>query len=602
MLQHLTLFAARLWAVLVLPAVALAAPVSGLPSCQGVKFETEIHVIHQRVDLRTAYDVRSYDVALEVNNQNPSWSGQVLIELKVGEELLTDLHLDAGSGLAIQDCSWAAEEDPKKNITRKFKHQDGRLAVAFPTPLQAGASGTLRVNFTGKSIHSKRKRPAVHWAGSKTGAGRIDCSLQYAGAHNVFPCKSSFYHPEDVPEQSALTLTVPRGWVPIGPGSEVSVTPTTQGRSTHRFELNHPTPTWALGFAAGPYKVRRFPWKGDNAEVQVELYRLVQHQKSFDEMAKIIPSLLEHHERVFGAYPFPDHRLAIVETLAGSSANATWIGVGSGALNPGNKSEQASEGGSKAVRILSHELGHAWWGHGLFVGSWRDNWLHESFASYGALLYLGQQAGDKAMNKAYEYIAGEVSYKHRLALCDRASACSATSINNALWFKGPWVLRTLRSQVDNDKQWFAALADFQKRFRFQAISTDDFARVLGEHTKTSWSQFFGEWFEGSGLPCIVGTVRVEGNRLLVDLENRKDRITTLMPGKAQRNFHLSLKLRWKEGDKARERKLRLEPGLNTWVIKCNREPTNVKLVGLDSILGPHEVTVIPLPHSGLTNR
>ncbi|MCP5022185.1 MAG: M1 family metallopeptidase [bacterium] len=562
---------------------------------------TEVRVVHQVVDLREAYDVQAYDLALEVDGQGPNWSGRVTVELQVGEKAIPNLYLDAGSGLTIQGCSWSTGSD-SATIPRKFKHEDGLLAVRFPATLQAGASGTLHVRFTGKSLHSDRRRTAVHWVGSKIGPGRIDCSLQYAGAHNVFPCKSSFYHPEDVPNRSALALTVPKDWVPVGPGSKVSETPASQGYATHRFELNHPTPTWALGFAAGPYKVRRFPWKGDHDEVQVELYRLAEHQESFDELAHIIPGLLEHHERIFGAYPFPDHRLAIVETLAGSSANATWIGVGSGALVPSKKAGKSKHRGRRAVRILSHELGHAWWGHGLHVGSWRDNWMHESFASYGALLYLGQESGKEAEVDAYRRIAGEVSYKHRLAVCESGSQCSATSINNALWFKGPWVLRTLRSQVDNDEHWFGALADFQRQYRFQAISTDDFARVLGEHTGTPWDQFFGEWFEGSGLPSIVGTVRMDGNKLLVDLENRKDRITTLPPSKTPRNFHLNLKLRWKEGTQAHERKLRLKPGLNTLAIDCSREPTNVELVGLESILGPHEVEIIPLPHSGLTNR
>ncbi len=601
MLQHLHSIAARPWAATVLCVVASAAPGLEPPPCQDVQLVAEIHVVHQMVDLRKAYDVQAYDLALDIDGQGPNWSGRVMVELQVGEKAIPDLHLDAGSGLTIQDCSWSAESE-SASMPKKFKHEKGLLAVRFPTPLQPGASGTLHVTFSGELLHSNRRPSAVHWAGSKTGPGRIDCSLQYAGAHNVFPCKSSFYHPEDVPNRSALALTVPKGWVPVGPGSKVSETPASQGGTTHRFELNHPTPTWALGFAAGPYQVRRFPWKGDNDEVQVELYHLAEHKESFEKLAQIIPGLLEHHERIFGAYPLSDHRLAIVETLAGSSANATWIGVGSGALIPSKKTGKKKHHGRRAVRILSHELGHAWWGHGLHVGSWRDNWMHESFASYGALLYLGQESGKEAEIDAYQRFSGEVSYKHRLAGCERSSQCSANSINNALWFKGPWVLRTLRSQVDNDEHWFGAMADFQRQYRFQAISTYDFARVLEERTGTSWDQFFGEWFEGSGLPCIVGTVRMDGKRLLVDLENRKDRITTLPPSKAHRNFHLSLKLRWKEGTQAHERKLRLEPGLNTWAIDCSGEPTNVELVGLESILGPHEVEIIPLPHSGLTNR
>jgi aminopeptidase N len=189
-----------------------------------------------------------------------------------------------------------------------------------------------------------------------------------------------------------------------------------------------------------------------------------------------------------------------------------------------------------------------------------------------------------------------------LALCNRASASSATSISSALWCKGPWVLRTLRSQVNNDQQWFAAMADFQKLYRSKTVSTNDFSTILGKHTGVTWDRFFEEWFESSGLPCIVGTVRVDNNRLLVDLENRKDRILTRIPGKPDRNFHLSLKLQWLEGSLQRDRNLQLEPGVNSWRIDCEAEPTGVKLIGLEAILGPHEVTILPLPDSELSPR
>jgi aminopeptidase N len=319
-------------------------------------------------------------------------------------------------------------------------------------------------------------------------------------------------------------------------------------------------------------------------------------------MASITPRLLAHHERNFGPYPFPESRLAIVETLSSSSANATWIGVGSRMLDFTEPEQAVPFSSNKAAHILVHELGHAWWGHGVHVGSWRDNWLHESFASYGTLLFVGDLEGEDAMDRAFQQIAGDVSFKHRLALCDKASACSATSISTALWYKGPWVLRTLRSQIHNDAQWLAALSDFQQSYRFQSITTEDFSRVLGEHTGRSWDRFFEEWFESSGLPCIVGNVRIASDRILVDLENRKDRILTRGPDKEGRNFHLALRLQWKEGLVAHERRLELAPGDNSWSIDCDAEPTDVKLLGLESILGPHEVKILPLPHSGLGRR
>ncbi|MCA9001054.1 MAG: hypothetical protein KDB61_03960, partial [Planctomycetes bacterium] len=391
-------------------------------------------------------------------------------------------------------------------------------------------------------------------------------------------------------------------WVAIGPGTPGPVANMPRDRRRSRFHLDHPSPTWALGFAAGPYEVQSQTWTGAAGPLEIEWYRLPEHREAFDRMASITPALLEHHERIFGPYPFPDSRLAIVETLSSSSANTTWIGVGSRIFAHEGQDEGEEEGHSKAEHILAHELGHAWWGHGLSVASWRDNWLHESFASYGGLLFLGEQEGQEAMELAFQRMASDVSFKHRLALCSKASECSATSISSALWYKGPWVLRTLRSQIHNDEQWFAALRDFQKTHRFQTVTTDDLAQTLEKATGRSWDRFLQEWFASSGLPCIVGTVRIAADQLAVDLENRKDRVLTRNPKEEDRNFHLSLRLRWKEGGQFQERLLALKPGDNSFVFDCNGEPTDVELVGLESILGPHEVKILPMPHSGLGRR
>jgi len=295
--------------------------------------------------------------------------------------------------------------------------------------------------------------------------------------------------------------------------------------------------------------------------------------------------MLAELERVFGPYPFPETRLAIVETLSLSSANATWTGLSSNLMCPkleDSQSEDAERILQHASRVLSHELGHSWWGQGLSVRSWEDIWLHESFSSYGELMVLRALHGEERQHFAYQSMVANVSPKARLRMSGRAGRSAHTASHRVLWFKGPWVLRTLQYEVGDDPTWFRSLANFQAQHRFQTVTTQDFIDTLETTTERPWTRFFQEWFEGQAFPRIRGAVQVQADGLLLRVDNFEDEI---------RSFHVPIELTWTEGSEARRQRILLEPGKNEIRIKA-RAPEKVAVEGLENVLGLHHVRVV----------
>ncbi|MEZ5974290.1 MAG: M1 family aminopeptidase [Planctomycetota bacterium] len=381
----------------------------------------------------------------------------------------------------------------------------------------------------------------------------------------------------------------------LGP-SHGSVLPLGDGRNTKTwFSAVHPLPTWGLGIAIGPFETTResIPLAGDRT-LEVNRCFLPADREAFLRSTAELPAILRHLESTFGPYPFGGEPLNLVQTLAGSSSHATWVGIGSGLLLEAPQEHSQPEDDSRALeqvtRALAHELGHQWWGIGLSASSWCDAWLHESFASYGELTYLGASRGAGSMEIAFQNLVPDISPKHRLWVCHRAQRTAGMAAQPVLWFKGPWVLRTLAWELGGTAQLNRCLAAFQEQYRHSVASTEDLKAVLQRETGRSWDRFFEEWFRGRGYPRVRGVVQVEGDRMLVSIRNDET---------GGRRFHVPVEVCWNSRGREMAQSVMLEPGHNQLVIAAD-QPQDVRVRGLDEVLGLHHVRVVtPAPQIAL---
>lgn len=548
-------------------------------SCQGKPCER---------DARACIDVQSYDLDLDFSSNEDQWTGTVVVGLTTLHPGVHRLELDAGHNLQVTGCRLAVQGEAPQTVP--FAVRDERLQVGVAQDLPEGENVRLTALFAGKLSETGRHA----WSTERTAAGalRFDCALQYAGAHHLFPCKASFYHPEDTPQASHLRLRIPAGLRAIGPGSLRASERQRDGSTTFDFQLDHAVPTWALGFAFGPYQLKTQVWPAAGGPLTLEFYRLEEHREAFDRVMGELPAILTSLEATFGPYPFPNERLAVVETLSASSANATWTGLGSELFleaEPARSSAQDETQTSSvttrlgASRVLSHELSHAWWGIGLSVASWQDAWLHESFASYGELVYLGASQGAARQEEAFQTFASGISPKSRLQMCPLASRSAATASSPVLWFKGPWVLRAMRQEIGGEAPWSQALGTFQAEHRFQTVRTSDWMATLEAQTGHSWQRFFDEWFVGKGYPRVRGIARVVPGGIELRINNHQGE---------DRNFHVPIDLTWTEAGVAKRQRILLEPGMQVLQVKADK-PQDVRVEGLDQILGLNFVRVLP---------
>jgi hypothetical protein len=172
--------------------------------------------------------------------------------------------------------------------------------------------------------------------------------------------------------------------------------------------------------------------------------------------------------------------------------------------------------------FLAHELAHQWFGQAVGWGNYHEQWLSEAFAQYLAALYAQHQRGDNvfggvlrqmrrwAMNESDQ---GPVYLGYRLGHIKSDGRIFRALVYN----KGAAVLHMLRRLI-GDEAFFKGLRRFYAGAKFRKVGTDELKEAFEAETGRSLDLFFDKWIYGSTLPRLKVAYKVEGNDLVVHVE------------------------------------------------------------------------------------
>jgi len=195
--------------------------------------------------------------------------------------------------------------------------------------------------------------------------------------------------------------------------------------------------------------------------------------------------------------------------------------------------------------LHAHETAHQWWGNVITSVAQQDDWLMESMANYAALLVLEKKKGvrdrqrvleqykDLLLAKDEEGKTVESTGPIRLGLRLQSSQ-NPTAWRNILYDKGSWILHMLRARM-GDENFRALLGDFARRYRFQAVTAEQFRQLAREYMPKDAADpqleaFFESWVEGTGIPTLTLTRKLTGKAPNLRLE------LTLLQSGVEENF------------------------------------------------------------------
>ncbi|MBX3298600.1 MAG: M1 family peptidase [Acidobacteria bacterium] len=450
---------------------------------------------------QAAYDVQSYDIALDVDPAAKSIKGSVVMRAKIVVPTNV-IRLDL-------DTVYKIERVSEEQADRKYEFKDGKIWVWFPQTKQPGESFSLSIHYAG----TPREAPRPPWVGgfmwkkTPSGADWISVALQNDGADLMFPCKD---HPSDKASHVQMHITVPDPLVATGPGKLKGSVKNKNGTTTYNWEMNTPIPNYSIVFNAAPYKLIRDSYRSIAGETMpIEFYIL---PEDFEKGARLIEEQKKYiafFEKYLGPFPFRAEKVGITETPHLGMEHSTNIAYGNGF--------RSNEDGTDW--LLLHEFGHEYWANLVTASDWRDFWIHEGFETYMDTLYTEHLHGKEAYMKAMA--ARSRAFKNRQPVAPREqkfayqvymSEPDYLSSDGDIYGKGAYFLHTLRYYIGDDA-FFRALRRMayptkeMERItdgrQTRLVNTDDFLNIAEAESKMKLDWLFEMYLRQPKLPRLI---------------------------------------------------------------------------------------------------
>jgi aminopeptidase N len=459
---------------------------------------------------QASFDVRHYTLRLEVAPAAKSIDGSLTM-VAAALQGVDKLALDLDPALTVRSVQ-------VDGAVAKFVHEQGRVWITPGTAIDKGRDFRVEVGYGG--VPREARNPpwdgGFTWKQTRDGRPWIATSCQGEGGDLWWPCKD---HPSDKPDGFDLHVTVPKGLVVASNGTRQGDPVEAADKVTWHWRVASPISNYNIALNIAPYVELTDTFECiDGTKMPVQFFVL---PESAERAKARMPQFLDHvrvFEEILGPYPFRAEKYGVAETPHLGMEHQTIIAYGNGW-----KDEQYDW-------LHNHELSHEWWGNLVTCRDWKDMWIHEGFGTYMQPLYRERRFG----REAYRAEMQKAQTRNLAPVAPRQSRNSFEIYfggggSNDIYFKGSWVLHTLRWQL-GDEKFFQALREFcypteaqrkatdgsQCRF----VDTDEFVALCSRIAGEDLGWFFEVYVRQPRLPRLQ-TERV-GSLLKLRWETPQD--------------------------------------------------------------------------------
>jgi aminopeptidase N len=383
----------------------------------------------------------------------------------------------------------------------RWGNDGGLLTIELPAPLAAGTEAEIAIAYAGEPFVAPRAPwdGGFVWDKAPGGQPWIASAIQGEGCDMFWPCIDN---PLNKIALLDLSLRVPEPLVAAAGGKLLGVDHA-DGWATWRWQARHPN-NYGVTVQVGPYELTEADYaSGFGNTIPLKFWHLPGHAEEARRLLGELASALDFFESTVGPYPFADEKAGLAET--------PHLGMEHQTINAyGNKFKRAPEGYDW---LLHHEFSHEWFANQVTNRGDEEMWLHEGFGTYTQPLYLRWRDGALAYHAALWDVRKKIVSKVPLVpppgspMPDYSD--SATGWGGDIYYKGAWVLHTLREQIGDAAfekclRRFVYGRDDPKPGSFAPIlrTTDDFQQIVDQVTGKEWGWFFDAYVRQGALPRL----------------------------------------------------------------------------------------------------
>jgi aminopeptidase N len=303
------------------------------------------------------------------------------------------------------------------------------------------------------------------------------------GARDWWPCKDD---PSDKADSADIFVTCDSTFKVGSEGALVSIVDLGDGRATTHWHESYPIASYLISIAVTNY-AQFTNWFRYSPTDSMEILSYVLPE-DYDQALAILPrtvDMLKIYSNLYGLYPFIKEKYGYSQFASG------------GAM----EHQTMCSTTSFDEDVLSHELGHQWFGDMITCRTWSDLWLNEGFAQYSSALYREFEYG---MDSYWQYMQDQLSLARQatgvIGIADTSSVRNLFNLNR-IYSKGACVLHMLR-HVLGDSVFFHAIKAYaaDSLLRYNTATISDFESVCENVSGENLDYFFKEWIYGEGYP------------------------------------------------------------------------------------------------------
>src|SRR5580704_4646082 len=428
------------------------------------------------------YDLQHSKIGLRFQPEQKKVIGEVTHSVILLRDGLQNISFDS-VGLQIESVRI------NKSVA-KFSTTESKLVVTLPNGANAGAKYDVEIKYQGtpsKGLYfilpdkDYPDRPSQIWS-----QGESEDTRYYLPTYD---------YPNDRLTTETI-LTVPASWITVSNGKLVGVTDAGKGLRTWTWKESVPSSTYLITIVAGEFEEVKDSWHG----IPVTYYAPKGRGDRLPLNYGRTPAMIDLFSRKLGVdYPWEKYAQSMVDDfVAGGMENSSaTTNTSTSLVHP----KLAPEYPTGQDDLISHELGHQWFGDLVTCKDWGDIWLNEGFATFMEAVWTEahfgkDQADYERWNGARNWFENNNLWSKPIV---RHDFDDSSEFDENAYDKGGWVLNMLRHQLGEDA-FYRGLKHYLDVNRGKNVVTADLAKAMEEATHVNVDQFFSQWLYGAGAP------------------------------------------------------------------------------------------------------
>ena len=476
--------------------------------------------------VRSCYDVTFYDLKLKVIPTSQSIEGSNTIYYKATTDF-KKMQVDLFANMQVVNIS-------QNDKPLKFTREGNATFINFADVQKKNKKYSIKIEYRGRP-QIARNPPwdgGFTWKKDPNGKDWIVVSCEGTGASLWFPNKD---HLSDEPDSVKITCAVPKGLMCVSNGNLRSSkelkndSPTNDNKSLNGVSFQPFTEyEWFVSYPINNYNIslniadyanfKDVYTAQDGEKLDLDYYVLKPNLEKAKTHFKQVKPMLACYEKLFGKYPFWKDGYALVETPYWGMEHQSAVAYGNNYRN--------NEYGFDFIII--HESGHEYFGNSLSCNDHAEMWIHESFTTYMEALYVECMQN---YEKSIKYLE-----KQKAGIRNAEPMIGALGVNypqpdSDIYYKGTWMLHTIRNVVNNDKIWFETLKGLATKFKISNVTTEQVIQYFNEKTGMNLSPIFNMYLKTKQIPVLQYQISSKNDNA-IELRYRWKETTPAMPIKA----------------------------------------------------------------------